>query len=154
MSIHSRFFGHNQFGDTIVEVVIAMAVIAVVLTGAFVVTNHSLTAVRDSEEHSEALNLLQGQVEDLRNASPSNIPNSSPWCFDASGKQAKTANDCIQNSQGAPNTSNSYYKLSFTKCTTTSICPSSGVGTNTYVFTVTWPSLSGGTDQEQLTYRI
>ncbi len=70
--LNQRLRGHLQSGDTIVEVIIAIAVIAAVLTGAFVVSSHSITSVRDSEEHSEVLQQLQGQVELLRAAA--NIP--------------------------------------------------------------------------------
>jgi type II secretory pathway pseudopilin PulG len=74
MKIHNTKWLRDklQAGDTIVEVVIAIAVIATVLTGAFIVSSRSLTAVRDSEEHSEVLQQLQGQVELLRAAA--NIP--------------------------------------------------------------------------------
>ena len=68
MRLRNKF----QTGDTIVEVIIAIAVIATVLTGAFIVSSRSLTAVRDSQEHSEVLQQLQGQVELLRSAA--NIP--------------------------------------------------------------------------------
>src|SRR5580698_7305120 len=70
MKIHLTKSLRNRFqaGDTIVEVVIAIAVIATVLAGAFVVSSHSLTSVRVSEEHSEVLQQLQGQVELLRAA--------------------------------------------------------------------------------------
>lgn len=58
--------GHKQAGDTIVEVLIAIAVISMILAGAFAVTSRSARAVRDSQEHAEALFLLQGQVERVR----------------------------------------------------------------------------------------
>ena len=61
-----RVRDHLQAGDTIVEVIIAIAVIATVLTGAFVVSSRSLTGVRDSQEHSDILQQLQGQAELLR----------------------------------------------------------------------------------------
>lgn len=74
----------NQRGDTIVEVVIAIAVISSVLTGAFYLTNHSTRAVRDAQEHAQALQLLQGQVEQLRAQAPDNTWSALPanFCFD------------------------------------------------------------------------
>ncbi len=86
-----RLLIHKQTGDTIVEVVIAIAVIAVVLTGAFVLTSRNLTSVRDSQEHSEALALLQSQVEQLRNAAAqahkltTYVSSDETFCFNASG---------------------------------------------------------------------
>lgn len=79
-------FGHTQAGDTIVEVLIAIAVISLILTGAFVVTSRSARAVRDSQEHAEALFLLQGQIERVRSlaaSSSSTVYNSSAiFCID------------------------------------------------------------------------
>lgn len=149
MSIRNCFFGHRQAGDTIVEVAIAIAVIATVLTGAFVVTNHSLTAVRDSEEHSEALSLLQGQVEQLRNAASQQINSSTllnkQFCFDNTG--------AIQILPSATCTQNSYYSFNIQQCTVQAICGSGNV-TTPFLLTVTWPALTGGTDQEQITYKV
>lgn len=56
----------DQTGDTIVEVLIAIAVVSSVLMGAFLVAQKSATAVRDSQEHGEMLQLLQGQIELVR----------------------------------------------------------------------------------------
>lgn len=147
MSFISNLIRNKQTGDTIVEVVIAIAVIAVVLTGAFIVTNHSLTSVRDSEEHSEALNLLQGQVEQLRNAvnqstiTPADIANG--FCFLSNGSiQEPVTAACVQNT---------LYKLSIQQCNS-SECPPSGLSTVTYLLTASWNSLNSGLDQVQLTY--
>ncbi len=53
-------------GDTIVEVLFAVVVIGIVLTGAYAVVTHSLLAEQDAQEHSYALGLVQSQVEELR----------------------------------------------------------------------------------------
>lgn len=53
-------------GDTIVEVLIATAIVSSVLAGAFTVTQRSTLAVRDSQERAEVLQILQGQVERVR----------------------------------------------------------------------------------------
>lgn len=73
-----------QAGDTIVEVLIAILVIASILTGAFVVSQQSSRNVRNAQEHSEALNILQGQIEQLRSVAPSgSLPtDSSTFCMD------------------------------------------------------------------------
>lgn len=56
----------NSSGDTMVEVLIAMAVITAVLTGSFIVAQKSFVGVRDSQERSEALHILQSQIEQVR----------------------------------------------------------------------------------------
>jgi Tfp pilus assembly protein PilV len=160
-----RLFGPGQAGDTIVEVVIAIAVIAVVLIGAFVVTNRSLTAVRDSQEHSEALNLLQGQVEQLRIAAVQPGLNSAPssFCFNNLGKIVATSSTpgsaCTQNSsrQAGNGVADARYSLAITKCSVLLGCPVCATNcpsTTEYILTANWPSPSGGTDRIQLTYRV
>lgn len=56
----------KQRGDTIVEVLFAVVVIGIVLTGAYAVVTHSLLSEQDAQEHSFALGLVQSQVEQLR----------------------------------------------------------------------------------------
>jgi len=53
-------------GDTIVEVLIAIAVISVILVATFTVASQSQAAIRDAEEHGEAMSLLTGQAEAVR----------------------------------------------------------------------------------------
>jgi len=79
-------------GDTIVEVLIAIAIVALVLAGAYRIASHSLQAVRDAEEHSIALKYAQGQMEQLQSAAPNMPPPptifttpTSPFCMDSSG---------------------------------------------------------------------
>lgn len=56
----------KQAGDTIVEVMIAMAVATAVLGSAYTITSKSLTNTRMAQEHSEALKIAQAQVEQIR----------------------------------------------------------------------------------------
>jgi Tfp pilus assembly protein PilV len=57
---------HNQAGDTIVEVLIAIVLVAVILGGAYATANQSLLNTRAAQERGEALDIAQGQVESLR----------------------------------------------------------------------------------------
>ena len=126
-----------QAGDTIVEVMIAIVVISTVLAGAFLVSRTSLKNVRDSEEHSQALKLAQGQVELLRQAA-GRVPNGSSFpasfCLNGSGT--------VQT--GAACTTGLY---------TLSVKSFSAVA-NTYQVTAKWASISGGTGQVQIAYRV
>lgn len=153
MHIRYPFLQSDQRGDTIVEVLIALAVISSVLAGAFFVTNHSSQNVRDTEEHAQALQLLQGQIEQLRGqatlpgARDGNFP--VVFCYDSSGTLQKPASSA-----------------DYTKCTTAP----GGVGGAVYGFVITkqslagqsrlftatvqWSALSGQTNSEQLLYRI
>jgi uncharacterized protein (TIGR02598 family) len=148
MSKTGQLFNLKQAGDTIVEVAIAIAVISTILTGAFVVTNRSLTAVRDSEEHSVALGLLQGQVEQLRNAATNTSDNSyltstNPFCFDTNGN---IVTSCT--------TVDNLYNLSIQQCSSSLGCTSADNLTTPYLLTVAWNGLGGVADKEQITYRV
>jgi Tfp pilus assembly protein PilV len=62
------FSVRNERGDTIVEVLIAVAVVSLVLTSAYAVTNRNARAIQGSQEQAYAQKLLQQQVEYLRAA--------------------------------------------------------------------------------------
>jgi Tfp pilus assembly protein PilV len=148
---HSR--NRQQSGDTIVEVLIAIVVIATVLTGGFLLSRSSLKAVRASEERSQALNLLQGQVEALRTAAgrantlsgtPDFTINNTKFCMDSSGQpKAYTAADCDNRGD------NNLYNLSIT-----SQGKPDATGNVLFLATAQWPSLDGGNDQIQLYYKV
>ncbi|HVU59665.1 MAG TPA: type II secretion system protein [Candidatus Saccharimonadales bacterium] len=139
----------HQAGDTIVEVIIAIAVIATMLAGAFAVVTNSTHGVRDAEEHAQALQFLQGQVELLRNAAgQSGILTAGlnqAFCLytDSSGVHRVVSSDshCLVSG---------LYNLSITSPTATPI-PGS---TTTFNLVATWPSVSGNTDTVLLSYKV
>lgn len=57
----------RQKGDTIVEVLIAIAVVSSVLGITYSVMNRNLLVMRENQERSEALRLAQAQIESIRN---------------------------------------------------------------------------------------
>ena len=61
-----RLITIKERGDTIVEVLFAVLVIGIVLTGAYAVVTHSIIDEQDAQEHSYALGLIQSQIEQLR----------------------------------------------------------------------------------------
>ncbi len=75
----------NNNGDTIVEVLIAIAVISLILGGAFVSTRRSSAAVRTAQEQGEALKIAEKQVELLKVAFATGIPDLTavipPFCM-------------------------------------------------------------------------
>ncbi|HUY53303.1 MAG TPA: prepilin-type N-terminal cleavage/methylation domain-containing protein [Candidatus Dormibacteraeota bacterium] len=56
----------NKNGDTIVEVLIAMVILAFVLTGAYQSAQYSLNNIINSENRVTALNIASGQIESLK----------------------------------------------------------------------------------------
>ncbi|MBI1856817.1 prepilin-type N-terminal cleavage/methylation domain-containing protein [Candidatus Saccharibacteria bacterium] len=60
-------------GDTIVEVLIAITIIGIVLSGAYVAVNSSLNASQDSLERSSGTKLAESQLERLKSVSDDEI---------------------------------------------------------------------------------
>ena len=56
----------NERGDTIVEVLLSLAVLGAVLGGAYVVTNRSVIVNRVAQERLDAVKLAEGQFERLK----------------------------------------------------------------------------------------
>lgn len=140
-------------GDTIVEVLIAMAVVSLILGGAFVTTHNSQIGVRNSQEHVEALKLVESQLEQLRDAAS---PASQIFVLGTSFcmvNDAPTVAGCKQNSASQPGQPDSRYTLKISRACTTG-CSTGSAG---YLFTITatWPQVTGsGNAQEQMVYRL
>ena len=56
----------SQRGDTIVEVLISVAIASMMLASAYAITSRNMRTTRDTQEHSQALQIAQQQVERLR----------------------------------------------------------------------------------------
>lgn len=56
----------NQQGDTIVEVLIAIAIVSLTLAGAYASVNRSSNATRTAQERGEALKWAETQVEQIK----------------------------------------------------------------------------------------
>lgn len=71
-------------GDTIVEVLIAVALIGVILAGTYAIANRSSTAIRQSQERTDALKIAETQIEQLKVLSQDTSSNifviSPPFC--------------------------------------------------------------------------
>jgi type II secretory pathway pseudopilin PulG len=64
----------TQRGDTIVEVLIAIAVVSSVLGMSYATMNRNLLTIRDNQERTEAVKLAQGQIESIKFAWNTNDP--------------------------------------------------------------------------------
>lgn len=145
-------FMARQAGDTIVEVLIAIVIISTILTGAFAVSQHSVKAVRDSQEHAEVAQLLQGQIEMLRSAAEKSSPDvfSAPAVFclttDSSNNIAIVPiTSGVSNYAGYPpqcKLENNLYNINIQY----------NSSANTFTATANWDSITGSPAQEQLVY--
>lgn len=65
----TRSIRASQRGDTLVEVLLAIAVVSSVLAISYSIMNRTLLTIRDNQERTEATKLAQAQIESIRGAS-------------------------------------------------------------------------------------
>ncbi|HUC89835.1 MAG TPA: prepilin-type N-terminal cleavage/methylation domain-containing protein [Patescibacteria group bacterium] len=107
----------KQRGDTIVEVLISLAVISLVLGGAYATANTSLQITRSSQERSNATKLAESQIEQLKglaNTNPSALFSApSPFCiYQQTTVVSASDSRCVQNTSGDTATAEPKFKLS------------------------------------------
>ena len=154
-----RFKEIKERGDTIVEVLIAIAVVSLILGGAYVTTNRSLIATRAAEERGNALKLAESQVEQLKGFAKTNpdaifgAATPMPFCISGSTSSVVTANgnpslnnaECKLSAGGTPTSTQPIYSLSITR----------GSDGNTFTILNQWADASGRiSDSLRLIYRV
>ncbi len=147
--IPQRFRRLTERGDTVVEVLIAIAVVSLVLGGAFVTSNRNLQNTRDSEERSNALKMAESQVEQLRSLVSTN-PNAifgaavpATFCISGTSALASSSSFCLVDGSGGVTTAEPAYRLAITR---------SG---NTFTITSSWTKVgSAQQNNVQLKYRV
>ena len=131
-------------GDTIVEVLLAIAVVSAVLSGAFVSANHSFNNTRQSQERGEANEQVEGQVERLKQAvknDPTFFTAGGTYCLDdALARRAITDAVCKVGSGGR-------YQLSIERAG------------NSFAAMARWDRFGGGTstggqEEVKMVYRL
>lgn len=137
-------------GDTIVEVLLAIAIVSAVLAGAYVTTNRSLRAGRDAQEASEALELAEGQVERIKSLSALPVvgrniysPSLVGFCI-TSSLEIVTIADLSDINSYDPKCKSSFYSIGVEKITD-----------KRYVARVQWPGiLNSPVRKVELVYRV
>jgi type II secretory pathway pseudopilin PulG len=146
MPIRSLWHVH-QDGDTIVEVLISMAIVSVILAGAYAITTQDLKATQDASERSQAQQLVQQQIELLRPyaATGTTVPDGN--CLQEGGLPAtggvtavSGANCQLQGGSGTC-TSSFCYTVAITQ-------PTAG----SYEITATWPNQHGSNSSVTMDY--
>lgn len=160
----------NSAGDTIVEVMVVLAVLGLALSIAYATANRGLQQSRNAQEHSQALGIINSQVELLRSAYAQHGGTAietkaaaGPFCLapppagsasspTSLGTGPKGFNNLIGldhlnntvNDYKGPCFQNNLYNISIV-----------GQGGGIYDFRVRWNGLGSlGLQQEELTYRI
>lgn len=148
----------RERGDTLVEVMVAIVIVATVIGGAYVVSNRSLQSTRSAQERSSALKLGEAQLEQLKNQVTADstkifgaaVPTNFCLASDATGTHvydftnAAQKVNCITNATGTP-----------TPITTPPVYTINIVRTgNSFKLNETWVDFSGRfSDSLQLNYR-
>lgn len=135
----------SERGDTIIEVMVSLAVLALAFSISFATANKSLLAARNAQEHSEALQYLASQVElaRIKATDPALYSTPGAFCFDT---QAGATNGAIVSPVN-------------------SICTIGAIGYNVkvvdtgvqdiFMFTVDWKGVGNfATQHETIYYKI
>lgn len=161
-----------QRSDTIIEVMVALSVLGLAFGISYATANHALQVSQNAQEHSQALQLLDSQVDQSRAIS------SSPDLYNTDGswfcvwlenlpppKQSQSeiaieryTNNGIQNAateaphcQVALNGQTSYTVYD----SYDSASDANGVDQDIFTFTIIWPGLGNlGQQQEQISYKL
>jgi type II secretory pathway pseudopilin PulG len=130
----------GENGDTIVEVLIAIAVASLVLVAAYQTTNRNTLSTQDAQERGQALKLVESQIELLRN----NKGITGGDCFAVDGT-VTAATACKVDAQGTPTTGQPQYTLAI----------STPDANGTYTVTATWERIYGeGLSTVTMFYRV
>lgn len=149
-------------GDTIVEVLIVLAILAFALTVAYSTAGRGLSQSRNAQEHSQALGIATSQIELLRAASAKQVDvfKSQPFCLN--GPTPVTgfpATYTVPTSAKADTLDNSVYPASCQSgdyYTSVVYVPDTTNPSNSYfIVRVRWDGINAiGRQQESINYRL
>jgi type II secretory pathway pseudopilin PulG len=161
----------NASGDTIVEVLVVLAILGLAISIAFATANRGLLDTNEAEENTQASNDVQTQLESLRYLAPDGTTDRSAANYNSlSNIFAQTNTFCITSpTASSPITTASGtncnfgpipYTLKIFNCdaytgTDTAPCSGTAVSSDTFVVVATWPNVLGeGTDSVTSSYRV
>ena len=149
---------HKYFasrGDTIVEVIIVLAVLSLAITITYSTASRSLLAARQAQENARATQLLRSQIEALRLlAATPRIPippikkdvfsQTGPFCIIKGG----TGYEAVPTSDAGCINIYTFYKIDINHTNTFG-------KPDTFTLTASWPDVSGqGDDTMVMNYRV
>lgn len=156
----SRPIRLNELGDTIVEVMVVLAVLGLAIGISYATANRSLLDARQAQENSIATELAQGQVETLRTMlTNKSTDNPDDYIFQSSPTPFTF---CLDDTSGSPvvQTVLSPYPAgceidSLYQFQITYVQDDPTVTGGTFTVVATWPDVEGqGTDTVTLVYRL
>lgn len=141
----------NQVGDTMVEVLISMAIVSMILGGAYVTSNKSTLSIRDAQEHVDALKLASAEIELLKSLSPPPIGTDNHLCYTLDGTPhtyitTGDKSDCILTSAGNKD-STGILPAYAVNITDDSLTP------DTFHVNISWATITGSNGNIDMYYR-
>lgn len=153
----------RERGDTIVEVLLSLAVLGAVLGAAYVVSNRNIITNRVSQERLEAVKLAETQFERLKIQASNNatVLDQSGFCLPKGttpGNEVVDASDsrCHVNTNGDPVTADvsPRYSMAIVRDAYVSVPNIPQAGTR-FRITMTWDNVAGdGTDRLDSFYEV
>lgn len=141
MHLKNRIIFKSQSGDTIIEVLISLAIVSLVFFGSYTSINASSQNFENGQEYSEAITLVESQIESLHSYSLS----ATPACFNQNGVVQPTGSGCYFNTSGILTASSAPQPLFQINIT--------GSASTVYKVTATWTSIiSGNPDNVTMYY--
>jgi len=147
-----------QRGDTIIEVLIAMAVVSSVLAISYATMNRNLLTIQDSQERTQAAKLVQGQIESVRQAHNTGAPvlsSHSKFCIAGDGTvKDLTGSSPTATVQAEPADWSTYANCSFGLSNLYHIAITTSDHAN-YKFYIRWDRIGNGTrDEIIMVYKV
>ena len=132
----------NQFGDTIIEVMLAVAVVGMVLGASYATATRALRTGRFAQEQTEALKLAESQMEKLKYFAGLPVGSAGPNIFDSVSTKFCIDDNFVRINQC--DSISGLYKL------VTDYTPAA----NLFKVTVTWPRNSAVDGNVQVAYKL
>lgn len=127
----------QQRGETIVEVLICLAILGLILTTAFVMTNRNQLTNRTAHERSEATKELETQLELLRGYTTDASLPTGTFCLQQNGPSIDVVSSCLRKD---------LYNISIQAPSDTNKC------NDPFTISIEWDSLIKDTKEELKTY--
>lgn len=143
-----KYVFHSQRGDTLVEVVMALAILGVMLTAAFNIANLSYRVGTSSRERTTAINLAQKQAELLRQFRDDQVATAGTgFPIGISGFYMRPTSPIVTLVPGT-DTSTSPYRVSITKDPSTPSAYGKTLDLQNFNIRVTWSPTIGDPTQD------
>jgi type II secretory pathway pseudopilin PulG len=166
-----RLKARSESGDTIVEVMVVLAVLGLAIGIAYATANRSLLDISQAEENAQATNYAQSEVENLRYLAPTSVSNPSDPGYNSTSNIFKpTGTFCINSVSASPPIVNAtpancmfgtapyhilIYNCDYYSGGAPNPCTGTAPNSDSFVVQATWPDVLGqGLDSATISYRV